>query len=66
MSQRLWPATGSTPKAIRQALIDRIVQATLEYSEDRSNQDKGQKESKHREQMIEALFLAAAAEVEKR
>jgi hypothetical protein len=56
--------TGSTPKEIRQALIDSIVQATLECGESRSKC--GPKGSKHREQMIEALFLAAAADAKNR
>jgi hypothetical protein len=65
MKQRPWPVTGSTRQELRQALIDRIVQATLECSSG-SSKNKSQKESMHREKMIEALFRAAAAEAESR
>lgn len=67
MRQRLWPVTGSTRQELRQAMIDNIVQATLECSmEMQPKPNRSQKESKHRERMIDALFRAAAAEAERR
>ncbi len=67
MRQRLWPVTGSTRQELRQAIIDNIVQGTLECSvETQPRPKRSQKETKHREQMIEALFRAAATEAEER
>jgi len=62
MKQRLWPVTGSSREELRQMLIDNIVQATLEPEPKRRTRE----ERESRERMVEALFLAAAADAEGR
>ena len=63
MSQPLWPISG---EELQQAFIDEIVQAVLERSEliKPARLLRKQKPDKNREEWVDALFLAAAAEAE--
>jgi hypothetical protein len=65
MRQPLWPITG---EVLQQAFIDEIVQAVLERSDliKPAKLLRKQRRDKNREEWVDALFLAAAAEAERR
>ena len=65
MRQPLWPITG---EELQQAFIDEIVQAVLERSDliKPAKLLRKQRRDQNREQWVDALFVAAAAEAERR
>jgi len=65
MRQPLWPITG---EELQQAFIDEIVQAVLERSDliKPAKLLRKQRRDQNREEWVDALFVAAAAEAGRR
>jgi hypothetical protein len=61
----IWTVSGHSPEAIRQMIIDVIVQRTLEWPE-HSPKRMSQADRERREEMVKTLFQAAAGEAESR